>query len=43
MEKLKKPNIWEGYNPTFLDKINEIVDWINKTDEKIVYREESVV
>ena len=32
MEKLKKPNLLEGYNPTFLDKINEIVDWINKCD-----------
>ena len=29
IEKLKKPNIFEGYNPTFLDKINEIIDIIN--------------
>lgn len=33
IKKLKKPSVLEGYNPTFLDKINEIIDVVNNQQE----------
>ena len=33
MEKLKKPHFRDEYDSLFLNKINEIVDWITKHDE----------